>query len=70
MTTIKIGTFPGRVEEFALESTTTVSQALEIANIELSDEQQVKLDDMVVNGDTAIGNASTLLVTKRLKGNK
>ena len=33
MLKIKIGVFPGRVEEFVVEDGTTVKQALEMANI-------------------------------------
>ena len=67
MNTMKIGTFPGRLEEYAVEDGTTVRQALELAGIEVTDEQEVKMDGTPVSmDDTASGNM--LLVTKRLKG--
>lgn len=67
MNTMKIGTFPGRLEEYAVEDGTTVRQALELAGIEVTEEQEVKMDGTPVTmDDTASGNM--LLVTKRLKG--
>lgn len=70
MNTIKIGTFPGRLNDYALENGTTVKDALDMANIEVSEEQEIKLDGRTVNTNDVIDGGSTLLVTKRIKGNK
>lgn len=68
MTEIKIGTFPGRTENYVLEDGTTVRKALEMANISVGDEQEVKLDGEVISMDDTVDGGSLLLVTKRLKG--
>lgn len=69
MITIKIGTFPGELKNFALEDGSTVSQALTAAGITIGNEQEVKLDGEVVSMEDTIDSfSSLLLVTKRLKG--
>ena len=67
MTTIKIGKFPGEINEFVLEEGTTVKEALAMAHIEVENEQEVKMDGAVVDVNS-VANGSLLLVTKRLKG--
>lgn len=67
MNTMKIGTFPGRLEEYAVEDGTTVRQALELAGIEVTEEQEVKMDGTPVSMDD-VASGNMLLVTKRLKG--
>lgn len=68
MTTIKIGKFPGTLNEFALEDGTTVKDALAMAGIEAGAEQEVKLDGTTVSMNDIVDGGSLLLVTKRLKG--
>lgn len=69
MLTLKIGVFPGRVEEFVVENGTTVAKALEMAGISVGAEQEVKVDGTVMSYDEVIpSNASMVLVTKRIKG--
>ena len=69
MTTLKIGMFPGELKEFAIETGTTVADALKMANITIGAEQEIKLDGEVVSGSDFITEDSRLLlVTKRLKG--
>ena len=69
MMTLKIGVFPGRVEEFAVEDGTTVGRALDMAGIEVGAEQEVKADGNVVNIEGEIPSGTKmLLVTKRIKG--
>ena len=71
MMTLKIGVFPGRVDEFAVEDGTTVNEALSMADIEVGAEQEVKADGNVVGFDELIPYATKmLLVTKRIKGAK
>lgn len=67
--TLKIGVFPGRVDEFAVEDGTTVEEALSMANIEVGAEQEVKADGNVVDLRQAVPSGTKmLLVTKRIKG--
>lgn len=69
MLKIKVGVFPGRVEEFVVENGTTVAEALSMANIALGSEQEVKVDGTATSLDATIPEtASMVLVTKRIKG--
>ena len=69
MMTLKIGVFPGRVEEFAVEDGTTVNEALSMADIEVGAEQEVKADGNVIDlGQAVPSGTKMLLVTKRIKG--
>ena len=69
--TLKIGVFPGRVEEFAVEDGTTVNEALSMADIEVGAEQEVKANGNVVDlGQAVPSGTKMLLVTKRIKGAK
>lgn len=71
MMTLKIGVFPGRVDEFAVEDGTTVNEALSMADIEVGAEQEVKADGNVVDlGQAVPSGTKMLLVTKRIKGAK
>ena len=69
MLKIKVGVFPGKVEEFVVESGTTVKEALELAGISVSTEQEVKVDGVATDYNSEIpSTASMVLVTKRIKG--
>lgn len=75
MKTIKIGRFPGRISNYAVEDSITVNQALGLAGIDVMPEQETKMNGETVNGETVNGdelveNGSTIIVTKRIKGNK
>ena len=69
MKTLKIGSFPGRLNEYVINENTTVREALEMASITPSDEQEVKLDDRTVSMNETVSNGNILIVTKRIKGN-
>ena len=69
MITLKIGMFPGRLNEYAMESGVTVREALDMADIELNSESDVKLDGESVSLGDTINRDGTLVVTKRIKGN-
>ena len=69
MLKIKVGVFPGKVDEFVVENGTTVKEALELAGISVSDEQEVKVDGVATDYNAEIpSTASMVLVTKRIKG--
>jgi hypothetical protein len=66
---VQIGMFPGQINAYAVEVGTTVAEALELANIAVGNEQEIKMDGVVVSGDTAITeNSNLIIITKRLKG--
>ena len=69
MLKIKVGVFPGKVEEFAVEDGTTVREALDLAGISVGAEQEVKVDGVATDYNSEIpSTASMVLVTKRIKG--
>ena len=69
MLKIKVGVFPGKVDEFVVEDGTTVREALDLAGISVSAEQEVKIDGVATDYNTEIpSGASMVLVTKRIKG--
>ena len=69
MLTVKIGMFPGSINEYALEDGITVTEALKMANITVGAEQEVKADGEVISTDCAVpAGTKMLLVTKRIKG--
>ena len=66
---IKIGVMPGILNEYALEQTTSVAQALEIANLS-ADGFEVKVDGTTATDfNTPIGSANVILLSKKIKGN-
>lgn len=67
--TVKIGMMPGRINEFALEPTTTYGEALSIAELN-TDGYEVKADGTKVTDLNApIGSTQLILLTKQVKGN-
>ena len=69
MLKIKVGVFPGKVDEFVVEDGTTVREALELAGISVGSEQEVKIDGVATDYNAEIpSGASMVLVTKRIKG--
>ena len=69
MLKIKVGVFPGKVDEFVVENGTTVREALELAGISVGAEQEVKIDGVAADYNAEIpSEASMVLVTKRIKG--
>lgn len=69
MMTLKIGKFPGRLDDYAIQSGTTVREALKMAGISVGDEMEIKLDGEVVHPDDPIEGGNMLIVAQRIKGN-
>jgi sulfur carrier protein ThiS len=66
---VRIGVMPGRINEYALEESTTFRQALETAELDASG-YEVKADGAKVTDlDNTIGSTSLILLTKMIKGN-
>lgn len=67
---VKIGIMPGRLTELAVEPSTTVQQALDMAGLTF-DNQEIKIDGVVAElGSTIAPGASHVLLSKKVKGNK
>jgi len=67
---VRIGTMPGRINEFALDGTTTFAQALATAELS-ADGYEIKADGSVVaDMDAPIGSTNLILLAKQVKGNK
>lgn len=68
--TVKIGVMPGRINEFALEPTTSISDALAVAGVS-AEGYEVKADgNTVTDLSKPIGTTQLILLTKQVKGNK
>ena len=67
MKLIKVGTFPGRISEVAVEDNATVAEALEVADLN-SEGYEIQLDGRVVGLDEPIRDCSLLVLAKQVKG--
>lgn len=66
---VKIGVMPGRINEYALDGSTTIAQALEQAGLDPKG-FEVKVDSVTAtNFDAQIGDANLILLAKQVKGN-
>jgi sulfur carrier protein ThiS len=66
---VKIGQIPGAVNEYALETGTTIAQALELANLSATG-FEVRMDGVVVESTVVIPeDAKMVLLVKQIKGN-
>ena len=60
---------PGILSEYALEQSTTVADALQMANLS-ADGYEVKADGSTVTDfNQPIGSSNVILLTKKVKGN-
>jgi hypothetical protein len=67
---IKVGKMPGRLQDIAVDSSTTYAEALEIAEVDASG-YEVKADGTKVTDlDAPVGSTNLVLLTKMVKGNK
>lgn len=67
MKTIKVGKFPGMINEMAVDSDATVGSVLELAGLE-SQGYEVQLDGDVVSKEDKIGEGNLLVLAKQVKG--
>lgn len=68
MNTIKVGTFPGEIKEFAVEQRSTIAQVLELAELN-AEGYQIKLDGRVADMNEVLpSDAKNLLLIKAVKG--
>jgi len=68
--TIRVGVMPGRINEYAVEVGTSVTEVLEMAGLNPSG-YDVKMDGEKVNPQEAFVNEDTnlILLAKQVKGN-
>jgi predicted SPOUT superfamily RNA methylase MTH1 len=67
--TLQVGVMPGRLQTIAIEGGQTVSEVLSLAGIEDYTGYEIKLDGAVKGEADAITSGTTLLLTKKVKGN-
>jgi hypothetical protein len=69
MSTVKVGVMPGRVQEFAVEGTTTFRELFAIAEVN-PEGYEVKADGVkVTDFETQVGTTQLVLLAKLVKGN-
>ena len=69
MKTIKCGTVPGRLAEYAAEDGWTVGDVLGLAEIQL-DGRSVMLNGSATTMDVIPNDGDTIAVTQKIKGNR
>ena len=67
--TVRVGVMPGRIQEVAVESTTTIAEVLSFAGLDASGYDVKVNDNKVTDLSTPIGDASIVLLVKQVKGN-
>jgi putative ubiquitin-RnfH superfamily antitoxin RatB of RatAB toxin-antitoxin module len=66
---VKVGVIPGSVNEFVMESGTTVAQAIELASL-TSDGYDVRVDGELASVDSVIpSDAKLIILARQIKGN-
>lgn len=68
MLNVRIGTMPGRINEFALENGATVKEALEIADL-TTEGYQIKVNGEQVDEEKVLSDGDLVLLVKQIKGN-
>lgn len=68
MTQVKVGRFPGRLEDFVVEDGSTVGEVLALANLTVDAETEIKMDGEVVTVTDRIDeNTELIVLSKKLK---
>lgn len=68
MKTVKAGTVPGMLQEYAVEDNATVGEVLDLAEIDTSG-RTIMLDGANTSTDQVPRNGATITVTQKIKGN-
>lgn len=67
--TVRVGQMPGKIESYAIDTTQTIAQVLELAGLSASG-FDVKVDgNKVTDLNQQIGSANLVLLAKQVKGN-
>lgn len=67
--TVKLGTMPGKIEQYAVDGDTTIGQALEIAGLS-SEGYQIKVNGNIASESDTMFDGDLVLLVKQIKGNK
>lgn len=66
---IQVGTFPGRLETFAVDVGTSITSVISMAGLGVGAEQDIKMDGEIVSpSDVVTEDTRLVLITKRIKG--
>ena len=65
---VKVGKLPGKIEEYALNGDRTVAAALAVAGLDPAG-FEIRVNGSPATVDMAVGNNSTVLLLKKIKGN-
>ena len=67
MKTLRVGKFPGRIDEVMVEDNATVAEVLEVAELDAGG-YEIQLDGNVVQQDKVVGEGKLLILAKQVKG--
>jgi sulfur carrier protein ThiS len=66
--TLRVGIMPGKIQEVAVASGSTVADALEVAGLDAKG-YDIKVDGAKVDASASVDNANLVLLVKQVKGN-
>lgn len=67
--TVQVTRVPGAMKTITLEQGATVRDALAIAEVELSQGYEVRVDDEIATVDTVLEDGAVVVLSKMIKGN-
>ena len=67
--TVQVTRVPGAMKTLTLEQGATVRDALAVAELELSQGYEVRVDDEIATVDTVLEDGAVVVLSKMIKGN-
>lgn len=67
--TVQVTRVPGAMKTITLEQGATVRDALALAEVELSQGYEVRVDDEIATVDTVLEDGAVVVLSKMIKGN-
>lgn len=67
--TVQVTRVPGAMKTITLEQGATVRDALAVAEVELSQGYEVRVDDEIATVDTVLEDGAVVVLSKMIKGN-
>ena len=68
--TVKVAKMPGKIVEVAVPEGSTARDAIDIAEMELTDGYTLKINETPADGSDKLQNGDLVLISKNWKGNK